>query len=88
MNVILFVAEPPMFTTTGPVVAPAGTGAIMVSIPQLVGVAVTPLKVTVLVPCDVPNKKPLIATLVPTGPNAGESAEIDGETVNEKLLLA
>jgi len=83
-----FVAEPPMFTTIGPVVAPAGTGAIMVSMPQVVGVAVTPLKVIVLVPCDVPNKKPLITTLVPTGPNAGESPEIDGATVNEKLLLA
>ena len=37
-------------TTTGPVVAPDGTGAEMLVALQLVGVAAVPLKVTVLVP--------------------------------------
>jgi len=37
-------------TTTLPVVAPLGTGTVMLVSSQLVGVAVTPLKVMVLVP--------------------------------------
>jgi len=37
-------------TTTGPVVALAGTGATMLLLPQDVGVAATPLNVNVLVP--------------------------------------
>jgi len=37
-------------TITGPVVAPTGTGTVMLVVLQLVGVAVVPLKVTALVP--------------------------------------
>ena len=44
-------ATPPTVTTTLPVVAPAGTGTTMLVADQVVGVAVVPLKVTVLVPC-------------------------------------
>src|SRR5262249_54146473 len=44
-------ARPPTVTTTLPVVAPAGTGTTMLVADQLVGVAVVPLNVTVLVPC-------------------------------------
>ena len=43
-------AIPPTVTITLPVVAPAGTGTEMLPGLQLVGVAVAPLKVTVLVP--------------------------------------
>ena len=43
-------ATPPTVTTTFPVVAPVGTGAVMLVALQLVGVAVVPLNFTVLVP--------------------------------------
>ena len=43
-------ATPPTVTTTLPVVAPVGTGTAIVVALQLVGVAVVPLNVTVLVP--------------------------------------
>ncbi len=43
-------ANPPIVTTMFPVVAPAGTGATMLVLLQLVGVANVPLKATVLVP--------------------------------------
>src|SRR6266404_1152629 len=42
--------DPPTLTTTFPVVAPTGTGASMLVSVQLVGVAATPPKVTVLAP--------------------------------------
>ena len=50
VKVTLLLASPPTVTTTGPVIAPAGTGTAMLLALQLVGVAVVPLKVTVLVP--------------------------------------
>jgi hypothetical protein len=40
----------PTVTTTGPVVALAGTGTAMLAVLQLDGVAVVPLNATVLVP--------------------------------------
>ena len=43
-------ATPPTVTTTFPVVAPAGTGTVIVASVQIDGEAGTPLKVTVLVP--------------------------------------
>jgi hypothetical protein len=43
-------ATPPTVTTALPVVAPVGTGATMLVSLQLVGVAVVPLKVRLLVP--------------------------------------
>src|SRR5215471_12396835 len=57
---------------------------------QLVGVASTPLKLTVPVPCVVPKLLPLIATDVPTLPEAGERLPMlgAGTTVNETPLLA
>jgi len=51
-------AWPPTVTTTFPVVAPLGTGTAMLVALQLVGVAAIPLKVTVLLPCVVPNPPP------------------------------
>ncbi len=64
-------ATPTTVTTTFPVVAPAGTGATMLVALQLVGVAVVPLKVTVLVPWDAPKFVPVIVTEEPTGPEVG-----------------
>ena len=57
---------------TLPLVAPAGTGTAMLEALQLVGVANTPLKLTVLLPCVVPKFVPLMVTDVPTGPELGE----------------
>src|SRR5258708_16797134 len=59
-------ATPPTVTTTFPVVAPAGTGAVILVALQLVGVAAVPLNVTVLVPCVAPKFAPLIVTELPT----------------------
>jgi hypothetical protein len=80
---------PPTVTTTGPVVAPGGTGARIVSDPQLVGEAGTPLNVTLPAVGIVPKLKPLMVTLVPTGPVVGLSPVIVGPlgTVNRTALL-
>src|SRR5260370_4516766 len=64
-------ATPPTVTTTFPVVAPAGTGTTMLVALQLVGVAVIPLNVAVLVPCVAPTFAPLIVTEVPANPEVG-----------------
>ncbi len=62
-------ATPLTVTTTLPVVAPLGTGTIMLVALQLVGVPRVPLKLTVLVPCVAPKFVPVIVTEVPTGPD-------------------
>ena len=54
-----------------PVVAPAGTVTAMLVLLQVVGVAVVPLKVTVLLPCVAPKLVPVIVTGVPTVPEVG-----------------
>ncbi len=64
-------AAPPTVTTTFPVVAPAGTSTTTLVALQLVGVAVIPLNVAVLVPCVAPKFAPLIVTDVPISPDAG-----------------
>ena len=64
-------AIPPTATTTLPVVAPVGTGAMMLVALQFVGVAVVPLNLTVLVPCVAPKFAPVIVTLEPTNPEVG-----------------
>lgn len=55
-------------TSTLPVVAPFGTVTPMLVELQLVGVAMTPLKLTVLVPCVAPKFVPVIVTPAPTAP--------------------
>src|SRR5208337_1833242 len=65
------VATPPTVTTTFPVVAPAGTGAMMLVALQFVGAAVAPLNLTVLVPCVAPKFAPVITTDDPTAPEVG-----------------
>jgi hypothetical protein len=67
----LLLATPPTVTTTGPVVAPLGTGATTCVLLQLVGVATVPLKVIELVPCVEPKLLPTILTEVPMGPFTG-----------------
>src|SRR5579859_2435474 len=64
-------ARPPTVTMTLPVVAPAGTGAVILVALQAVGVAVTPLNFTVLVPCGLPKFVPVITTDVPATPDVG-----------------
>jgi hypothetical protein len=62
---------PPTWTTTLPVVAPAGTGTAILVAFQLVGAATSPLNVTVLEPWVAPKYVPVIVTDVPTGPKNG-----------------
>jgi hypothetical protein len=71
-------ATPETKTTTFPVVAPDGTGTTMLVEPQLVGVAVVPLKVTVLDPCVDPKFDPAIMTTLPTAPEDGDTLVITG----------
>jgi hypothetical protein len=86
-------AVPPTVTTTLPVAAPAGTGAVMLVAPQLVGVAAIPLNLIVLVePWLAPKFVPVIVTDVPTAPEFGLRLVMVGEeavvTVNGTPLLA
>lgn len=74
-------------TTTFPVVAPLGTGTTIEVPLQLLGVAVVPLNVTVLVPWVDPKFVPVIVTDVPTGPEIGERLVMPGVTVNVASLL-
>jgi len=76
---------PPATIVTEPVVAPAGTGTTMLESLQLVGVATVPLNFTTLVPCGMPNPEPEIATAVLTVPEVGESEEMFGGGITEKL---
>ena len=57
---------------------------------QLVGVALVPLNVTVLVPCEAPKLLPLIVTDVLTGPEVGLRLVMlgGGVTVKAMPLLA
>src|SRR5262245_22208932 len=74
-------ATPPTVTTTLPLVAPDGTGTATLVADQLVGVAVVPLKLTVLVPFVDPKFVPAIVTDVPTDPLIGVSVVIVGAGV-------
>jgi len=67
----VLLATLPTVTTTPPEVAPAGTGTVMLVAPQLVGVAVVALNLTVLVAWVKPKFEPRIVTEVPTGPDVG-----------------
>ena len=84
-------AMPPTVTRTEPVVAPLGTGTLMLVPFQLVGVATVPLNVTELVPCVVPKFAPANVTAVPTVPDVGlRLVMLGGDAVTVKLtgLLA
>src|SRR4029077_10662630 len=78
-------ATPPTVTTTLPVVAPAGTGVVMLVALQLVGAAATPLNATVLVPCVAPKFAPEIVTDAPRVPEVGfRLVMLGGGTVTVK----
>jgi hypothetical protein len=79
---------PPTVTTIPPVVAPTGTGAVMLPALHVVGVAAVPLKVNVLVPWVAPKDAPVMVTDVPTAAEAGETLVIEGKTVKLTPLLA
>jgi hypothetical protein len=79
---------PAAVTTTLPENVPVGTGAVMLVLLQLVGVAVVPLNCTVLAPCVEPKLFPVIVTDVPMTPTAGVKLAIAGLTVNETELPA
>jgi hypothetical protein len=75
-------------TAIGPVVAPTGTVATMVMLFQLVGVADTPLNVTVPPPCVVPKPLPYMVIKSPTAPKSDDSpVTMHPETVNVAGLL-
>src|SRR5438128_864201 len=81
-------ALPPTVTTTVPLVAPLGTGTAILVLLQLVGVAVVPLNLTVLLPCVPPKFDPLMVTELAIAPEVGDKLLIAGKTVNVAPLLA
>ena len=78
-------STPEACTTTGPVVAPFGTGTTMLLAPQLVGVADVPLNVIVLLPCVEPKLLPAMVTEVPTDPELGDRLVMVGAGTTVKL---
>ncbi len=76
-------------TATFPVVAPAGTGAVIELALQLVGAADVPLNVTAPVPCDEPKLAPAIVIDEPTTPDVADRLVMlgAGTTVNPRPLL-
>jgi len=90
VNAAPLLARPDTVTTTFPVVALLGTGTAMLVAPQLVGVPVIPLKVTVLAPWLDPKFVPVMVTAVPITPDVGLRLVMLGvaATVNVTPLLA
>jgi hypothetical protein len=80
--------NPPTVTTTGPVVARAGTVTKMLVGLHAVGVAAVPLNVTVLAPCVAPKSVPAIVMAAPIAAAAGERLVMFGGTVKPAPLLA
>jgi hypothetical protein len=81
----------PTTTVTEPLVAPVGTkAAMLVSLQVVIEVARVPLKKTALLPCAVPKPVPLMVTVLPTAPEAGDMPVMLGTPVTVKLtpLLA
>jgi hypothetical protein len=89
VNAAALLATPPTVTTTLPLppVAPAGTGTVIVVVLQLVGVAVVPPKVTVLLPCVAPKPVPAIVIAVPAMPEVADRLLTVGFTLNLTPLL-
>jgi hypothetical protein len=75
---------PLLVTITAPVVVPTGTVKTMVEGHQLPTVALVPWNVTL--PLE-PKLYPLMVSIVPTGPESGESSVMLGITVNGSVLL-
>src|SRR5258706_10147105 len=82
---LLLAVPPGVVTLIGPVVAPAGTVAVIEVAELTVKVAPTPLTVTALAPVKL---VPVIVTLVPTGPLVGAKlVMVGGLAVTVKALL-
>src|SRR5947208_1252001 len=83
----LLAVPPGVVTLIGPLVAPAGTVAVIAVAEPTVKLALVPLNSTALAPVKL---VPLIVTLVPTGPLLGVKLEIVGGLMTVKLaaLLA
>jgi hypothetical protein len=86
VNALLLLLTVPTRTTTLPVVAPAGTGTVILVLDQFVGVALVPLNVTVLPNCAGPKLVPLTVMLCPTPPEFGDKLEIFGAPSTVKLI--
>jgi hypothetical protein len=78
VNVDPLLGWPPTVTTTEPVAAPVGTGAVIDVALQAVGVDAIPLKLTVLLPCGVRKLVPAITTELATAPVLGVRLVIVG----------
>jgi len=87
VKLVPLLASPPTVTTTGPVVAPDGTGATTLVSDQLVGVAAVPLNVTELLPWVAPKLEPLIVTNAAIEPEEGERLLILGPKARLKLTV-
>jgi hypothetical protein len=87
VKLTVLLAFPAAVTTTGPELAPLGTGTVICESVQLAGVAAAPLKVTVLEPWVRPKVVPAIVTVVPDGAEEGERLVMFGTTVKFTLLL-
>jgi hypothetical protein len=81
VNDTLLLATPATVTTTGPVVAPDGTVAVIDVLLFQVAVAGVPLNVTVLVLCVVPKFVPVIVTGALIPPDVGDRLAIVGGNV-------
>jgi hypothetical protein len=90
VKLIPLLGTPFTVTTTLPVIAPVGTGTLIEVLAQVVGVAVVPLKTTVLVLCVAPKFVPLMVTEVSTAPEVGVRLVMlgVGKTVKLTPLLA
>ena len=75
-------------STWEPVATPLGTGATICVLLQLLGVAVTSPKVTVLLPWVAPKLPPEIVTEVPTAPEVGDALILPVLTIKLMPLLA
>lgn len=90
MSKLVDAVFPPTVTdsTWKPVATPLGTGATICVLLQLLGVAVTSPKVTVLLPWLAPKLLPEIVTEVPTAPEVGDVLMPPELTVKLMPLLA
>jgi hypothetical protein len=78
VNATGLLATPDTVTTTLPVVAPLGTGTLMLLFVQELATPGTPLKVTVLEGCGEPKAEPIMVTKAPIGAADGLIDEMDG----------
>ena len=86
VKLLALVAVPPdVVTLIGPVVAPAGTGAVIAVAEVTVNVALTLLNLTAVAPVKF---VPLIATLVPTGPLVGVKLVIVGGIASGRVMAS